>query len=134
MKRLGALCVLILSLAVLGHTLGQERFRLSTPLGLDEYFYVPEDNPLTPEKIELGRRLFFDKLLSQDRSISCASCHKPELAFSDGLAVSVASAGAKTLAVRLRSSTALTADHSSGTGGLRHSKNKCCSQFRTQRR
>lgn len=83
-------CLLILVMAVgLGVALGQEQFRLQTPLGLDEYFSIPEDNPLTPEKIELGRRLFFDKLLSADRSIACASCHKPELAFSDDLTVSI---------------------------------------------
>ena len=52
-------CLLILVMAVgLGVALGQEQFRLQTPLGLDEYFSIPEDNPLTPEKIELGRRLF----------------------------------------------------------------------------
>jgi len=79
------------------HTLGQARFRLSTPLGLDEYFFVPEDNPLTPEKVALGRRLFFDKLLSADRTIACASCHKPELAFSDGLTVSIGVGGRKGL-------------------------------------
>lgn len=45
---------------------------------------TPADNPLTPEKIELGRRLFYDPRLSSDGTISCASCHKPELAFSDG--------------------------------------------------
>lgn len=88
MKKIGLLCLLIM-IATLRLAPGQERFRLSTPLGLDEYFFVPEDNPLTPEKIELGRRLFFDKLLSADRTISCASCHKPELAFTDGLVVPV---------------------------------------------
>ena len=51
--------------------------------GLDEYVQVPESNPLTPAKVTLGRRLFFDPLLSADRTISCASCHHPELAFSD---------------------------------------------------
>jgi cytochrome c peroxidase len=75
-------------MAMLAHTFGQQ-FRLGTPLGLDEYFPVSEDNPLTPQKIELGRRLFFDKLLSSDRSVACASCHKPELAFSDGLTVPI---------------------------------------------
>src|SRR6266852_5235070 len=45
---------------------------------------VPEDNPLTAEKIALGRRLFFDRRLSRDGSISCASCHDPSRAFSDG--------------------------------------------------
>jgi len=86
-RMIGFLCSAILMTAAVVDIRGQEHLRPSTPLGLDEYFYVPEDNPLTQEKVELGRRLFFDKLLSADRSISCASCHKPELAFSDGLTV-----------------------------------------------
>ncbi|WP_196892854.1 cytochrome-c peroxidase [Aureivirga marina] len=44
---------------------------------------IPEDNKLTKEGVELGRRLFYDKVLSQDNSISCASCHAQENAFSD---------------------------------------------------
>src|SRR6266849_3185267 len=47
------------------------------PLGLDANRTVPQDNPLTEEKIRLGRRLFFDPILSVDRTISCASCHDP---------------------------------------------------------
>ncbi len=39
---------------------------------------VPEDNPLTPEKVELGRRLFFDARLSADGSLACVSCHLPD--------------------------------------------------------
>ena len=57
---------------------------LTIPLGLDLYLPVPEDNPLTAETIELGRRLFFDRRLSRDGSIACSSCHDPERAFSDG--------------------------------------------------
>ncbi len=50
---------------------------------------VPDDNPLTEEGVKLGKRLFFDPILSADNSISCASCHSPEHAFSDeGNAVS----------------------------------------------
>ncbi|MFZ5928042.1 MAG: cytochrome-c peroxidase [Acidobacteriota bacterium] len=64
-------------------------FALVIPLGLDLYLPVPEDNPLTAEKIELGRRLFFDRRLSRDGSISCSSCHDPERAFSDGRAVAI---------------------------------------------
>jgi len=52
------------------------------PLGLDLYMPVPEDNPLTVEKIALGRRLFRDRRLSCDQSLSCASCHDPRRAFS----------------------------------------------------
>lgn len=39
---------------------------------------IPEDNPLTPEKVELGKRLFFDPRLSGDESLACVSCHLPE--------------------------------------------------------
>ena len=59
------------------------------PLGLDEFIPVPEDNPRTPEKIELGRQLFFDKRLSRDETISCASCHNPEHGFATGKRVAV---------------------------------------------
>jgi len=45
---------------------------------------VPADNPMTPAKIELGRRLFHDPRLSGNGTIACASCHKPELAYTDG--------------------------------------------------
>ncbi|PHR42729.1 MAG: cytochrome-c peroxidase [Fluviicola sp.] len=44
---------------------------------------IPSDNPMTVEGVELGRKLFYDEQLSRDNSISCASCHSPEVAFSD---------------------------------------------------
>jgi cytochrome c peroxidase len=59
------------------------------PLGLDLYLPVPEENPLTAEKIEVGRRLFFDRRLSRDGSVACVSCHDPERAYSDGRPVAV---------------------------------------------
>ncbi|RDI95474.1 methylamine utilization protein [Meiothermus sp. QL-1] len=45
---------------------------------------IPPDNPQTPAKVELGRRLFYDPRLSKDGRVACASCHRPEFAFSDG--------------------------------------------------
>jgi len=45
------------------------------PLGLDLYRPVPEDNPLTKDRVTLGRKLFFDKRLSRDGSMACATCH-----------------------------------------------------------
>ena len=45
--------------------------------------FIPEDNPLTVEKIALGKKLFFDPILSVDSTISCASCHFPQYGFSD---------------------------------------------------
>ena len=50
---------------------------------------VPVNNPQTPEKIELGKMLFFDRRLSGDGTMSCATCHIPEMGFSDGEAISL---------------------------------------------
>lgn len=72
----------------IGCTAVPSRFDSTAPLGLDEFMAVPENNPLTPLKIALGERLFFDRALSRDRGIACASCHRPEHAFSDTSAVS----------------------------------------------
>lgn len=55
-------------------------------IDLPEYFPImdiPEDNPLTKEGVALGRKLFYDPILSGDSSLSCAGCHKAEFAFSD---------------------------------------------------
>ncbi len=49
---------------------------------------VPEDNALTRERVELGKRLFFDERLSRTGEVSCASCHKQENAFADPRQVS----------------------------------------------
>ncbi len=45
---------------------------------------IPSDNPMSSEKIKLGKKLFFDKRLSLNNTIACASCHIPEMAFTDG--------------------------------------------------
>jgi cytochrome c peroxidase len=50
---------------------------------------VPEHNPQTPAKVELGKKLFFDRRLSGDGTMSCATCHNPNQAFSDGLDISL---------------------------------------------
>jgi len=49
---------------------------------------IPEDNELTVARVALGKRLFYDPVLSVDSTISCASCHKQELAFADDVAIS----------------------------------------------
>lgn len=61
---------------------------LVIPLGLDLYMPVPEENPITVDKIELGRRLFNDGRLSRDRTVACSSCHDPDHAFSKPDAIS----------------------------------------------
>lgn len=52
------------------------------------YFTDQKGNPVTTDKVALGKLLFEDKTLSKDKSISCATCHKSELYFTDGLAKS----------------------------------------------
>lgn len=47
---------------------------------------APDDNKITPERVELGKALFFDPRLSGSNWISCATCHNPALGWSDGLA------------------------------------------------
>jgi len=56
---------------------------LKVPLGLKPV-PVPADNPLTAEKVELGKQLYFDPRLSSDNTVSCASCHDPKKGWSNG--------------------------------------------------
>jgi len=54
---------------------------------------IPEDNPMTAAKVELGRFLFYDTKLSANETQSCGTCHRQELAFTDGLAQAEGSTG-----------------------------------------
>ncbi len=45
----------------------------------------PKENPTTPQKVKLGKRLFFDERLSGNNEMSCATCHDPDKSFTDGL-------------------------------------------------
>ncbi len=67
---------------------GKAVITLSVPTGFP-YPSIPADNEPTRYRIELGRRLFTDPILSRDSSISCSSCHKDDLYFTDGLAVPI---------------------------------------------
>lgn len=64
-------------------------------VGVEEQSYTrpsmpaPKDNPLRPERIELGKHLFFDPRLSGSNWISCATCHNPALGWSDGLPTAI---------------------------------------------
>ena len=64
------------------------------PLGLPSVQW-PKENPYSPAKAELGRYLYFDKRLSADGTISCATCHEPKYAYTDGSAVSEGIRGQK---------------------------------------
>lgn len=82
---------------------GPEQISWSLRDFIDFPDYVPQpeapipDNPLRPEKIALGRKLFYDPILSGDNTLNCASCHRQSAAFSDpGQAQSVGANGART--------------------------------------
>jgi cytochrome c peroxidase len=62
-------------------TLGANLSVEDIPPGLPMDRLVPKDNRLTEAKVRLGRRLFFDPILSADRTVACASCHQPEHGF-----------------------------------------------------
>ena len=78
----------------------------TTPSSADDYDWnlpegfplppIPADNPMSAEKVELGRHLFYDTRLSGNQTQSCASCHFQHLAFTDGKAVSTGSTGEET--------------------------------------
>ncbi len=65
---------------------------IKAPLGLPPV-PIPADNPPTEGTIALGRRLYYDPLLSVDSTISCASCHAPQFAFADKRPLSVGVGG-----------------------------------------
>ncbi|MFP2907737.1 MbnH family di-heme enzyme [Pyxidicoccus sp. 3LFB2] len=62
------------------------------PAGFPEPF-VPEDNPMSEEKVQLGRHLFYDARLSGNGTLSCSSCHEQQRAFSDGKITPIGSTG-----------------------------------------
>lgn len=65
----------------------EDKYVLLIPAGFP-YPDIPADNPLTQAKIDLGKKLFYDTALSVDSTISCGSCHKAGLAFSDDVSIS----------------------------------------------
>jgi cytochrome c peroxidase len=85
---IGVLAILAPSLVRAGDSNGgSSNLEIKMPLGIpiDLWTYlVPNDNPITVAKVELGRKLFFDARLSADGKVSCASCHDPKRAFTDG--------------------------------------------------
>lgn len=68
------------------------RYDWNFPQGFPKPF-VPADNPMSVEKVELGRHLFYDTRLSANQVQSCSSCHLQSRAFSEPLATSVGSTG-----------------------------------------
>ncbi len=71
---------------------GSDENTLYTPTTIE----IPLNNPLTSEKVRLGRHLFYDKALSFNRKIACADCHQQNKAFTDGRRVSIGATGQTT--------------------------------------
>lgn len=82
MRRFALLPVMILLLAATEKLPAQSTYISDVPVGID-WIVVPDDNPMSPEKIELGKQLFFDKRLSGDQSVSCSTCHDPDKGWAD---------------------------------------------------
>lgn len=71
-------------------------FQLRIPKGFPTP-YIPIDNQLSTQRVALGKKLFFDPILSRDTSLSCNSCHKPQFAFTDGQPKSIGKNGERLL-------------------------------------
>src|SRR5918999_4615145 len=87
--RIAALALALLSLSACSR---DEPYQWQLPPGFPEP-RVPEDNPLTRHKVELGRRLFYDERLSANGTQSCASCHQQAHAFAEAAATATGSTG-----------------------------------------
>ncbi|MFO0695309.1 MAG: di-heme enzyme [Polyangiales bacterium] len=89
-----ALVAVVAGLALLPppRAVGARAYRFELPPGFPEP-RVPADNPMSELKVELGRRLFYDRRLSANQRQACASCHRQELAFTDGRAHAIGSTG-----------------------------------------
>ena len=74
----------------------QVPYALELPTYFGDNFTFPEENPLTVEGVALGRMLFYEKKLSRNNAISCASCHQQSKAFTDGLDRSIGIDGQRT--------------------------------------
>ncbi len=77
--------------ATLGHSSTAAQARLAA---LPEKPQAPADNPTTPERVALGRLLFWDPILSGEKDVACATCHHPAFGYSDGLDLSIGANGA----------------------------------------
>jgi cytochrome c peroxidase len=79
----GVLAVLGM-LVLLSPVVDASDFKLPLPQGLQEQAaYVPDDNPLTADKIALGKQLFWDKRWSRNGTLACVSCHDPAHGWAD---------------------------------------------------
>lgn len=87
-------CVFLLLIFLLSCAQNDD-YQLEIPTHFPE-IVIPADNQLTASRVELGRLLFFDPMLSKDSTVSCSSCHFQKFAFSDRIPLSVGVNGGKT--------------------------------------
>lgn len=66
---------------------------ISTLGALPEQAPAPKNNPITPAKVELGRLLFYDPILSGHKDVACVSCHLPQFGYSESLEISIGVGG-----------------------------------------
>ena len=87
----GGLATVLLVLLPILDSQSQDRFFSSRPAigALPQSMKAPADNPLTPEKIALGKLLFWDPILSGNRDVACASCHHPRNGYAEDRDISI---------------------------------------------
>ncbi|HEY7649704.1 MAG TPA: cytochrome c peroxidase [Methylomirabilota bacterium] len=91
---LGLICLVI---AAHGNQAHAADFKLRLPVGLQaQAAEIPEDNPLMPEKIALGKQFFWDKRWSRNGTVACVSCHNPGHGWADSRRFSVRFDGTQT--------------------------------------
>ena len=103
----------VASLLVIGLLCGTTYYSSVTSAAKSDYqpnksMRVPKNNQLTPERIELGRALFFDPRLSDSNQMSCATCHNPSLYWTDSLAKAI---GRKSQTLRRATPTIVNVGH-----------------------
>jgi cytochrome c peroxidase len=84
---------IVLSLGICHLAFGTDTYPWHLPRGLPVP-RVPADNPISQAKVDVGRRLFYDRRLSGNGTYACATCHQQSFAFTDGLAHALGSTGA----------------------------------------
>ncbi|HXV75714.1 MAG TPA: MbnH family di-heme enzyme [Candidatus Polarisedimenticolaceae bacterium] len=92
MRRAGSQPLVVVVLVVAASVADGAEFAWRLPRGFPVPL-VPAHNPMSEAKVELGRRLFHDARLSPNGTTACATCHRPELAFTDGKARAVGATG-----------------------------------------
>lgn len=93
-RLLAAVLLCASALAVRADDFGGPEYPYKVPLGLKAPD-VPSDNPVTDAKRDLGKALYFDKRLSADGTVSCATCHAPDKGWTDAMPVSAGIHGQK---------------------------------------